>query len=105
MLALGCATQGISTRQYTENVPVQIKNEIVVSKPYTQVWDIMVKEISKSFYVINNIDKESRIINLSFSTNSPTEYVDCRANVHLDVQYKSSRTARRWYGRKSNLFL
>ena len=35
------------------------------------------KELSKSFYVINNIDKESRIINISFSSNSPSEYVDC----------------------------
>src|SRR3972149_9234565 len=77
MLALGCATQGTSRILYYENAPAQVKNEIVVSKPYTQVWDIMVKEIAKSFYVINNIDKESRIINLSFSTNSPSEYVDC----------------------------
>src|SRR3972149_4103317 len=77
MLALGCATQGTSRILYYENVPAQGKNEIVVSKQYTQVWDIMVKEIAKSYFVINNIDKESRIINLSFSTNSPSEYVDC----------------------------
>ena len=77
MLALGCATQGISRYLYYENTPVQVKNEIVVAKPYTQIWDIMVKEIAKSFFVINNIDKESRIINVSFSTNSPSAYVDC----------------------------
>jgi hypothetical protein len=73
MLALGCATQGISRHLYYENKPVQVKNEIVVAKPYTQVWDIMVKEIAKSFFVINNIDKESRIINISFSTVLPSE--------------------------------
>jgi hypothetical protein len=77
MHALGCATQGISRYLYYENTPVQVKNEIVVAKPYTQVWDIMVKEIAKSFFVINNIDKESRIINMSFSTNLPSVFVDC----------------------------
>ena len=73
----GCATQGISSFKYTENASMQINNEIVVSKPQSQVWDILVKELSKSFYVINNIDKESRIINVSFSSNSPSEYIDC----------------------------
>ena len=73
----GCATQGVSTRKYIEDVPTQVKNEIIVPRPYTEVWDVMVKELSKSFFVINNIDKESRIINVSFSTNSPAEYVDC----------------------------
>lgn len=73
----GCATQGISSFKSTNNAPIQINNEIVVSKPQSQVWDILVKELSKSFYVINNIDKESRIINISFSSSSPSEYVDC----------------------------
>jgi hypothetical protein len=76
--AAGCATQGISTFKYVGPARFfEVKNETVVEKPYTQVWDGLVKELSKSFYVINNIDKESRIINLSFSTNSPSEYVDC----------------------------
>lgn len=77
ILFSGCATQGISNFKYTDNAPMQVNNEIVVSKPQSQAWDILVKELSKSFYVINNIDKESRIINVSFSSNSPAEYVDC----------------------------
>lgn len=75
----GCAIQGISTFKYTDGLlsQAQVKNETVVSKPYSQVWDALVKELSKSFFVINNIDKESRIINLSFSSSSPANYVDC----------------------------
>lgn len=78
-LISGCAVQGVSTLKYTDNLPsqVQVKNESIVSKSYSQVWDALVKELSKSFYVINNIDKESRIINLSFSSSSPVDYVDC----------------------------
>jgi hypothetical protein len=73
----GCATQGTNSVNYTKHEPKTISNEIIVNQPYSQVWDKLVRELSKSFYVINNIDKESRIINLSFSTQSPTEYVDC----------------------------
>jgi hypothetical protein len=73
----GCATQGSSTFTIERHDPKTITNEIQVDQPYSQVWDKLVRELSKSFYVINNIDKESRIINLSFSTQSPAEYVDC----------------------------
>jgi len=73
----GCATQGVSSSSYTKNTPLQIKNETQIAEPYSLVWDKLIKELSKSYYVINNIDKESRIINLSFSSTSPTEYVDC----------------------------
>ncbi|TGU71036.1 hypothetical protein E4633_11845 [Geomonas terrae] len=73
----GCATQGVNSTHYTAPVQAKIANEATVQKQNTQVWDGLVKEISKSFYVINNIDKESRIINISFSTNTPSDYVDC----------------------------
>ena len=73
----GCATPGVSTSDYSRHEPKSIKNEIQVDQPYTQVWDRLVRELSKSFYVINNIDKESRIINISFSTQTPTDFVDC----------------------------
>lgn len=91
-LVSGCATQGVSTFDYKEPMPVKVKNEITVNKPYSQVWDKLVKELSKSFYVINNIDKESRIINLSFMTNAPVDYIDCgrssRTYTHNDKTEK-----------------
>jgi hypothetical protein len=74
----GCAaTQGINTVKYDPPTPAKVKNEVVIVKPYAAVWDKLVKELSKSFYVINNIDKESRIINISFHSNQPAEYADC----------------------------
>ena len=73
----GCATQGVNSMKYTEPEMVKINNEITVDKPYSVVWDSLVKQISKSFYMINNIDKESRIINISFTVNNPENYVDC----------------------------
>jgi hypothetical protein len=72
-----CATQGINSFSYNTNEVKSVTNEIIVQKPQPQVWDALVKELSKSFYVINNIDKESRFINVSFSAESPVDYVDC----------------------------
>jgi hypothetical protein len=74
----GCATPGTSTLDYTPpQNPTKIQNELIVSKPFETIWDSFVRELAKSFYVINNIDKQSRIINVSFSTDTPETYVDC----------------------------
>ena len=73
----GCATQGVNSYKYNEPIQVKVENETIVDIPYSSVWDRLVKQISKSFYIINNIDKESRIINLTFSTNKPEQYIDC----------------------------
>ena len=59
------------------NINETIENEIFLDKPFEYVWDGYVAERSKSFFVINNISKSSRIINVSFSANTPSKYVDC----------------------------
>lgn len=86
LMLAGCATQGKNTANFTLSTPTTVNNEMVVSQPYSQVWDKLVKELSKSYYVINNIDKESRIINLSFSSASPQEYVDCGSSARTYTQ-------------------
>jgi|KBSMisStaDraftv2_1062788.scaffolds.fasta_scaffold351824_1 hypothetical protein len=69
----GCAT----TTDYTPPGRVAVTNSIKVERPFDAVWDQMVKELSGDFFVINNIDKNSRIINISFTSNKPSDYVDC----------------------------
>lgn len=54
-----------------------IETERTIDADFETVWDQYVKELSKSFFVINNISKESRIINVSFSANDPTKYANC----------------------------
>lgn len=73
----GCATQGISSHLYTPGTKINITNENTVPGQYSSVWDALVRDLAKSFYVINNIDKESRIINVSFSSQKAEDYVDC----------------------------
>jgi hypothetical protein len=54
-----------------------VNTEKVVDAIFDVTWDEYVKELSKSFFVINNISKESKIINVSFSTNRPSNYIKC----------------------------
>ena len=70
----GCAT---STLMYTEPFLEKNPTSKTVNVPFDQFWDRYVADLAQTFFVINNISKESRIINVSFSANKPSEFVDC----------------------------
>ncbi len=71
----GCAS---ATHQYTPPTSLSTpENEVVLNEPFEVVWDRMVKNLSADFFVINNIEKVSRLMNISFSASSPGRYVDC----------------------------
>lgn len=77
LLAGGCATKGTSTiDRIAPNAPT-FTYEKTVNRTHDEAWDILVRNMAKSFFVINNIDKNSRIINLSYSSDRPQDYVDC----------------------------
>lgn len=54
----------------------QDNNSAVVQMPKDVVWKNLVSEIGKKFFVINNIDKDSGLINISYS-GDPENYIDC----------------------------
>lgn len=54
-----------------------VTNQITVNRKFEETWDKLVKNLSGDFFVINNIEKASRIINVSFSHTSPSQFVDC----------------------------
>ncbi|WP_036800826.1 hypothetical protein [Photobacterium marinum] len=70
----GCATSNLN---YSNPQTYNIKNQEIINESFDVVWDRLVKNLSSDFFVINNIEKNSRIINVSFSTNKPSDYVDC----------------------------
>lgn len=76
-ILVGCATQATSTAKHIKPTERKNQNEIVVNKPFETVWSELIRQLSKSFYVINNVEKESRLINVSFSTDTPENYIDC----------------------------
>ena len=55
---------------------VPVTNEIVVDRPIDEVWKNAVPALGKKFFVINNIDKSSGLINVSY-TGDPERYIDC----------------------------
>lgn len=80
-LLTGCETMSVkpSTNSYDEPVGVvSSPNSKVANKSFSATWDELVSNLSSSFFVINNVDKESRLINMSFSTSGDlSRYLDC----------------------------
>jgi hypothetical protein len=64
------------------NIP-STDNSIIIDMGKDEIWKMIVPRLGKSFFVINNLDKESGIINVSYS-GDPEKYVDC-GNIHSYV--------------------
>jgi len=70
---LSCSGNSAYTPPKTSVTP---KNSITVDKSKEEVWKEIVPALGKTFFVINNLDKESGFINISYS-GDPEKYVDC----------------------------
>ena len=81
LVTAGCAKPGISRYDFTPAEYYEVKNELILDQSFENTWDILVEQLASSFYVINNIEKSSRLINVSFSSSSPEKYVDCGESV------------------------
>jgi hypothetical protein len=79
-----CASPGSYVINHDHPKPYHVINEKRVDTPTDIVWDNLVKELSKTFFIINNIDKDSRIINVSFFTEDAGDYIDC-GNTRLET--------------------
>src|SRR5579864_3356990 len=75
--AASCAPVGTQTYSITPAPQVKVENDQTVPSTSDATWDRLVRQLSRGFYVINNIDKASRLINFSFSSDAPQDYVDC----------------------------
>jgi hypothetical protein len=51
-------------------------NSITIEKSKDVVWKELIPEIGNAFWVINNLDKESGLINISY-IGDPIKYIDC----------------------------
>lgn len=71
---VGCAGKVDYIRPTTQSAPTQ--NTKLVQKSRDAVWATSVPALSKQFFVINNLDKSSGLINLSYS-GDPEKYIDC----------------------------
>jgi len=87
----GCA----GSQLYTPPKPiVKIDNSVIIQKSKEEAWKKIIPELGKKFFVINNLDKESGLINVSYS-GDPEKYIDCGT-----VEY----TVTNMYGKRDYIF-
>jgi hypothetical protein len=72
-----CGCQASQSVDRTPISAVAVSNTRSIQEPFEAVWDRMVRNLASEFFVINNVEKTSRIMNVSFSADDPSEYVDC----------------------------
>ena len=70
----GCAGKLDYVRPST--APGSANNTKIIDKPREAVWNSSVPELGKQFFVINNLDKSSGLINVSYN-GDPEKYIDC----------------------------
>ena len=73
VLAIGCATS-LDYRPPNNILPQ--KNSVEINKSKDELWKQIVPALGKNFFIINNLDKESGIINISYS-GDPEKYINC----------------------------
>lgn len=87
-ILVGCAGKLEYTRP--TSLPT-VNNSIVINKNKDNAWKQMVPMLGKQFFVINNLDKDSGIINISYS-GDPERYVDCGRIVSYVKNARGERT-------------
>lgn len=73
VLLSGCAGTYEYSRPASDYKP---NNSIEISKSREEVWRRAVPALGREFFVINNLDQSSGLINLSY-TGDPEKYIDC----------------------------
>jgi len=68
-----------------------LSNSILLNKSKDDAWKEIVPALGKNFYVINNIDKSSGLINISY-TGDPETYIDCGRGSSYVKNLKGERT-------------
>ena len=77
---VGCST----SMNYTPPLEIRESQTVILRDPFEAAWTKSVRALGDSFFVINNLVKDSKIINLSYS-GDPEKYVDCG---HLMINVK-----------------
>ncbi len=78
----GCAGKIEYTPPAKSTKPIE--NSKTINKPKELVWNSAIAELSKQFFVINNMDKASGFMNIGFSGDSE-KYLDC-GNIYSYVK-------------------
>jgi hypothetical protein len=72
----GCATISGNISYTNPDKSPALNNSIIVDKAKDDLWKQIIPALGRQFFVINNLDKDSGIINISYN-GDPEQYVDC----------------------------
>jgi hypothetical protein len=75
LLFVGCGIVQISKDYTPPSKKNKIINKTIINGSKDVVWKKVISNLSQNFFVVNNLDKESGFINVSYS-GDPEEYVD-----------------------------
>ncbi|MEW6263352.1 MAG: hypothetical protein AB1641_09755 [Thermodesulfobacteriota bacterium] len=80
-ILVGCVT---GSHYYQPPLPVtELDNSIIIDKNKEELWKQIIPSLASTFFVINNIDKSSGLINISYNGN-PEKYIDC-GRLHFEI--------------------
>ncbi len=83
MLLSSCA---VEKKKLTENVgkyvppnigDTNFKNSVITNKDFNETWTSVIDFVNDSFFKIENVDKDSGLLTLSFGSNEAENFIDC----------------------------
>ena len=94
---VGCST----SMNYTPPLEIRESQTVILRDPFEAAWTKSVRALGDSFFVMNNIVKDSKIINLSYS-GDPEKYVDC-GHLTINVKEAIGRTTHEFPGARKRV--
>lgn len=76
LAASGCAHLDVDTR-YQPPTAFEQPASLVVDAPFDRVWDDLVRRLSQSFFHVDQVSKDSRLITLSVKDDQVDGFVTC----------------------------
>ena len=86
VIIIALSSCAVEKKNLTENVgkyvPPNIddsnfKNSVITNKNFHETWTSVIDFIDDSFFKIQNLEKDSGLITLSFGSNEPENFIDC----------------------------
>ncbi len=84
VLLSACGTAASSSLSVIAPRESSVENEITVNRAFDDAWGDLVAGVSQGFFVIDNIEKDSRLLSVSFASDQPESYVDCGRSERTD---------------------
>ena len=76
----------VKKEKLTENVgkyvppnfgDTNFKNSVIINKNFDETWTSLIDFVNDSFFKIENLDKDSGLLTLSFGSKEPENFIDC----------------------------